>query len=61
MKRISNKRLTVRRETLKALTMDLSRGQLRYVNGGNFVPVTEGESCASSNIGCGCPSEGKGV
>jgi len=58
MKKTSNKRLTVRRETVKTLVMELSRGQLRNANGGAPLPPdTLGEGCASSNIRCGCPSE----
>jgi len=48
MKKISNKRLTLDRETVKTLAGRLSHGQLEQVNGG----------VQSSSPGCGCCSSG---
>lgn len=53
MKKTSKKRLTLDRETVKALVVELSTGQLRYVEGG--VPVG-GTITGSSQPDCGCPS-----
>jgi hypothetical protein len=54
MKKTSNKRLTLDRETLKALVMELSADQLRHAGGGllrgSFI------DCGSSYPDCGCPS-----
>lgn len=52
MKKTSNKRLAVDRETVKALLVELPSGQLRYVDGG-APRDTEGSSCNSTEPRCG--------
>ena len=63
MKKISNKRLTLDRETVRALVVELSGDQLRYVNGAagtntiiNTNAATACYPCNSSQLRCGCCS-----
>jgi len=51
MKKTPNKRLTLDRETVKVLAVELSGGQLRHVAGG--APNTDGHTCNSTEPRCG--------
>jgi hypothetical protein len=53
VKQTSKKRLIIDRETVRALVVELSPGQLRYVEGG--VPPTTSLT-NTSNLACGCLS-----
>ena len=57
MKKISQNRLTLDRETVRSLVGELARGQLRFVDGARLSAAL----CTvtgSSNPGCGCCSSG---
>jgi hypothetical protein len=55
MKKITNKRLTVDRETLRVLRVALAGDQLRYVDGGRRITDTDTDT-GSSQPACGCCS-----
>lgn len=55
MKKTSKSRLILDRETVKALVVELSTDQLRYVEGGILRNGSNFE-CGSSRPECGCPT-----
>ena len=59
MKKMSNKRLGLDRETVRTLVVGLSTGQLRYAGGGAPNEKDTEGACNSSEPNCGgCSSTG---